>query len=143
MQSYQLCNRCVMDTTDPEISFDEHGNCNHCNDSIRYIKNEMPSSQEKSEMIQEMLTKIKSRKSRYDCVIGISGGVDSAYLAITAKKEWGLNPLVVHMDNGWNSEQSVINVANICETLEIDYECTVLIGQNLGNCSCSITIIYC
>ena len=126
MQSYQLCNRCVMDTTDPEISFDEHGNCNHCNDSIRYIKNEMPSSQEKSEMIQEMLTKIKSRKSRYDCVIGISGGVDSAYLAITAKKEWGLNPLVVHMDNGWNSEQSVINVANICETLEIDYECTVL-----------------
>ena len=123
MQSYQLCNRCVMDTADPEISSMSMVIVIIVMIQLDILRMKCLRLKKKSEMIQEMLTKIKSRKSRYDCVIGISGGVDSAYLAITAKKEWGLNPLVVHMDNGWNSEQSVINVANICETLEIDYEC--------------------
>lgn len=123
---YRQCNRCVMDTSDIEIVFDEQGNCNHCNN---YFKERIAYQGEWSDNhLKKMVNTIKnsgSNKSRYNCIIGVSGGIDSSYVAYIAKKN-GLCPLLVHMDNGWNSEISVKNIKNISSKLGLDYECYVL-----------------
>lgn len=126
---YQICNRCVMDTTDKDIVFDENGICNHCKRAVSILNSEpfclSPSGKEKllDELVHEI--KIKGAGKPYDCIIGLSGGVDSTYTAYKVKK-LGLRPLAVHLDNGWNSELSVINIENICKKLEIDlYTCVM------------------
>ena len=124
---YQICRRCVMDTTDPDIVFDPEGNCNHCNN---YLENLVPQSYqgEKSDQkLNEIVASImKSGNSKkYDCIIGISGGVDSCYTAYLAK-ELGLRALLVHLDNGWNSDISVRNIQKMCVALDFDYEAVVL-----------------
>lgn len=120
---YQICNRCVMDTTDSEIAFDEQGNCNHCNNYYNNIVNLAykgeQSDAEFKQLIAEM--KRKGKHSKYDCVIGISGGIDSSYVAYLAKEQ-GLRVLLVHLDNGWNSPISEENVRNIAMLLGYDYE---------------------
>ncbi len=120
---YQICTHCVMDTTDPDIYFDEAGVCNHCKMVEAYQKTEpyCLNPAEKEESCRRLVDKIKRKGARkkYDCVIGLSGGVDSSYVAYKVK-EWGLRPLAVHLDNGWNSELSVKNIENICNKLKID-----------------------
>lgn len=74
-------------------------------------------------MVNEI--KNKGKENQYDCIIGLSGGVDSTYVAYKAK-ELGLRPLAIHLDNGWNSELSVMNIENICKKLEIDLYTNVL-----------------
>lgn len=109
---YRLCNRCVMDTTDMDIIFDKNGHCNHCTDALatNLIEDQSP------ELLEEIISNIKKKgeRSKYDCVVGISGGVDSSYTAYLCKN-YGLRPLLVHMDNGWNTEISVKNLKNIYE----------------------------
>jgi N-acetyl sugar amidotransferase len=105
-----------MDTSDPEITFDENGVCNHCklyDNQAQYIFTE--------EKLKEVVAKIKkqSKGKQYDCVMGLSGGVDSCMSAYLAKKV-GLNPLAVHVDNGWNSEISQSNLERTLEKLGID-----------------------
>jgi N-acetyl sugar amidotransferase len=122
-REYQVCTRCVMDTTDPEIVFDQDGNCNHCTAAIK-ILNEVyfidpVIKQEKLNKIVEQI-KNEGRNKKYDCIIGLSGGVDSSYLAYVAVMELGLRPLAVHLDNGWNSELAVKNIDNIVNKLDID-----------------------
>ncbi|MFN6075046.1 MAG: N-acetyl sugar amidotransferase, partial [Fluviicola sp.] len=97
-QVMQICNRCVMDSSDPTIHFDEKGNCNHCNDLIHLLVDQSENG------LHSITQKIKSKKTHptYDCILGISGGVDSCYTAYLLKKE-GLNPLLVHLNNGWNT----------------------------------------
>lgn len=122
-REYKICNRCVMDTTDPDIVFDENGFCNHCTNAIKKL-NEIyfidPSVKKKR--LDEIVNKIKSegKNKKYDCVIGLSGGVDSSYLAYIVVKELGLKPLAIHVDNGWNSELAVMNIENIVNKLGID-----------------------
>lgn len=112
-----------MDTSDCEISFDTNGNCNHCNNYHNNIVNLAykpgKSDEEFKALIAEM--KRKGKNSKYDCVIGISGGVDSSYVAYLAKEN-GLRALLVHLDNGWNSSISEENVKNIAHLLGFDYE---------------------
>lgn len=113
-KNYQECTRCVMDTTDPEIFFDDQGVCNHCLrfDTVtrpRWFPDETGIS--KLNVILEQIKKAGGRQS-YDCILGLSGGVDSSYLAVKVK-EWGLKPLVVHVDAGWNSELAVANIEKI------------------------------
>jgi len=112
-----------MDTTDPDLVFDVNGYCNHCSNAITRLK-QPPyglSPKEKEAALKQLIEKVKSagKAKQYDCVIGLSGGVDSSYLAYLVK-QWGLKPLGVHVDNGWNSPEGTKNIENICKILDID-----------------------
>lgn len=112
--NYEVCSRCVMDTSDHEITFDDVGICNHCLefDSIT-VKRWFPND-EGQVRLKAVFDQIRQygRKREYDCIIGLSGGVDSSYLALLMK-DCGLRPLVVHVDAGWNSELAVFNIEQI------------------------------
>ncbi|MGB3837201.1 N-acetyl sugar amidotransferase [Castellaniella sp.] len=112
--SYQCCARCVMDTSDPEIIFDEGGVCNHCHQFDERAGREWFPNESGRHQWEDIVKKIKGhgRGQEYDCILGLSGGVDSSYLAIKAH-EWGLRPLVMHVDAGWNSELAVSNIESI------------------------------
>ena len=125
--SRRVCTRCVMSTTDPEITFDAEGRCNHCTDYVDRIANltYKPGTSERE--LAAIVERIKAagRGKEYDCVIGVSGGVDSCYAAYVVKSH-GLRPLVVHMDNGWNSDTAVKNIKSVAGALGIDYQSVVL-----------------
>lgn len=118
---YQICMRCVMDTTDPNIIFDEEGVCNHCKTFDKQYA-AIPANQPNwEEQLNALVIKIKQdgKNKEYDCIIGLSGGVDSSYVAYQVKR-LGLRPLAIHLDNGWNSELAVQNIENIVKILNID-----------------------
>lgn len=120
---YQMCTRTVMDTTDPDISFDQDGVCNHALDFDARFKATVDAAMagEREPELMALVDKIKraGKGKPYDCVIGISGGVDSTYLIYQAV-ELGLRPLAVHFDSGWNSELAVDNIHNIVSRLGLD-----------------------
>lgn len=113
-RTYQVCTYCVMDTSDPDIEFDGDGRCNHCRDFEQLLGTVWFPNEEGARRLEAMIEKIKEegRGKQYDCVLGLSGGIDSSYLALKAH-EWGLRPLVVHVDGGWNSELAVQNIERI------------------------------
>jgi len=124
---YRLCNNCVMDSTDPLITFDDRGNCSHCQRFEHVIKPVWHYYNNGKQLLDDYIVKIKmeGKGSEYDCIIGISGGVDSSYLAVKLC-EWGLRPLAVHVDAGWNSRAAVSNIENICKKLHIDLHTHVI-----------------
>lgn len=117
--NYRICKRCIMDTSDPQIVFTETG-CNHCDTATKILAN-LEVAKSNGQSFQNTIEQLKQagRGKPYDCVIGVSGGVDSSYVAYLLKKN-GVRPLAVHLDNGWNSELAVKNVENIVKKLEID-----------------------
>lgn len=127
MRDYQICTHCVMDTSDPEITFDERGWCCHCTEFLDRRAKHKYHGAASDKALDEMIDAVKraGRRKPFDCVIGVSGGADSSYLAWLVK-ERGLRPLAVHMDNGWNSDKAVINIRNVTNALGIDYESYVL-----------------
>jgi N-acetyl sugar amidotransferase len=119
---YQICTNCVMDTSDSKIVFDEKGVCDHCNDFYTNVKpNWNTDERGKSEMVS-LAEKIKKegQGKDFDCILGMSGGVDSSYLLHLAVKELGLRPLVFHVDGGWNSELAVNNIQVMIDKLGLD-----------------------
>ena len=117
MGEFQVCNNCVMDTTDNIIDFDDKGVCDHCNLYFNDIKpNWNPNDKGWSE-ISKVADKIKKEGEgkEFDCIIGMSGGIDSSYLVYLAKEKLGLRPLVFHVDAGWNSQQAVHNIERIVD----------------------------
>lgn len=116
-----MCARCVMDTTDPQIQFDEQGFCNHCNAFFSNYDQYVFPGKEGEAKLEGILDQIRNdgKGKPYDCLIGLSGGVDSSYVAYLVKKH-GLRPLAIHFDSGWNSEQAVRNIENIVKKLNID-----------------------
>lgn len=122
-KTYQVCRRCVMDTTDPDIIFDAEGICNHCKRAEKQFL--MPpfslNKEDKEKELKKNIQLIKENGigKKYDCVIGLSGGVDSSYVAYLVLK-LGLRPLAVHLDNGWNSDIAEENIRNICQKLDLD-----------------------
>ncbi len=138
-KEYRICNRCVMDTSDPEITFDEKGNCNHCNDYFDRIVNLTYQGESSDKQLKEIVSQIKAagKNSDYDCVVGVSGGIDSSYVAYLVK-ELGLRPLAVHLDNGWNSEEAVNNIKNVCKELGIDYISHVLDWEEFKDLQLSV-----
>ncbi|MCZ8158972.1 MAG: N-acetyl sugar amidotransferase [Rhizobiaceae bacterium] len=124
---YQECKCCVMDTSDPWISFDERGVCNHCLAYARYLET-VGTPKDRERKLEAMISGIKARgKGKdYDCILGLSGGVDSSYLAWFAVEKLGLRPLVVHVDAGWNSELAVNNIQNIVQRLKLDMHTLVI-----------------
>lgn len=121
IESYQICSKCVMDTTDIEITFDEKGVCSHCYGYEEIKKNWPLKEYIKEGKLESLFFKIKNEKKRkkYDCIIGLSGGVDSSYVAFLAHK-YALNPLCVHLDNGWNAELATHNINNIVKKFNFD-----------------------
>jgi len=126
-RKYQMCTRCVMDTTDPDIIFDKKGVCNHCYTRDEKIKRSVISGTAGMDKLNKVIDKIRkdNKNKEYDCIIGVSGGVDSTFVAYKAI-EYGLRPLAVHLDNGWDSELSIKNIENICRKLKIDLHTIVL-----------------
>lgn len=125
MVSYQICTRCVMDTTAEEIKFDSNGVCNFCHyfdENVRPILERSRSGESKI-ILETIVANIKKsgQGKPYDSVLGLSGGVDSSYLAFRAA-ELGLRPLLVHVNTGWNSPESEINLRNISNALQLDLE---------------------
>lgn len=121
-KTFQICTKTVMDTTDPDITFDENGICHYYHQYHNQIKQIVTPSASKEESRKQLIAKIKKdgQGNDYDCVIGISGGVDSSYLAYHLKAKEGLRPLAVHLDGGWNSELAVKNIENLLKKLDID-----------------------
>jgi len=121
-EEYRICTKTVMDTLgDPDITFDENGVCNYYHEFSRKLKIRVPDTEEAKKQLEKIVTNIKKsgKGKAYDCIIGVSGGVDSTYTALLVK-QLGLRPLAVHLDNGWNSELAVKNIENILNKLEID-----------------------
>ncbi|MBS2034807.1 N-acetyl sugar amidotransferase [bacterium] len=119
----QICTRCVMDTTDPEIRFDRNGVCSHCLNFEQNVRPRWhPGDEVGQRMLDEMVARIKEtqKDKEYDAIIGISGGVDSSYLAYWATRLAGLRLLAVHVDAGWNSELAVQNIERIVRNLGIE-----------------------
>lgn len=126
--NYQICTRCIMDTTDPDIVFDVDGVCNHCLDYDKKVSKVWKPGLEGREEIDAIFDAIKAEQKdkEYDAIIGLSGGVDSSYLAYIAVKVFKLRLLAVHVDGGWNSELAVKNIENIVKTLDIDLHTEVV-----------------
>ena len=121
--SYQICNICVMDTSDMDIEFDEKGQCNHCKSALnKKTENTSYVAGKSEELLNLIVDKIKTKGTgrAYDCLVGISGGVDSCYVAYICKK-LGLKPLLLHFDNGWDAEIAVQNIKNVAKNLDLDY----------------------
>lgn len=121
-QPYQVCTRCTMDTTAIDITFNEEGQCNYCTDFIkRYSVLQHKAHAQKEKELTTFVQQVKEsgKNKRYDCIIGLSGGVDSSWVLVQAVK-CGLRPLAVHMDNGWNSELAQNNIANLVRALNVD-----------------------
>ncbi len=123
----EICTRCVMDTSDPAIIFDEEGVCSCCRryDEQKALRGYRAGESEKE--LEPLVAQIKAdgKGKEFDCIIGISGGVDSAYLAYTAHK-LGLRMLAVHVDTGWNSEIAVRNIERLCDKLSLQLHTIVV-----------------
>lgn len=121
-REYQICTNCVMDTTDSKIIFDEKGVCDHCN---TYYKDILPfwHTDERGESeLNKIISKIKKEGEGKDCdcLMGMSGGIDSSYLLYVMKEKFGLRPLVFHVDAGWNSQIAVNNIERMVDGLGLD-----------------------
>lgn len=128
MEKYIQCTRCVLDTSTKLISFDEQGVCNFCHDYDKVAATTVLRDRAvRYKEFDNLISKIKEegKNKTYDCILGLSGGVDSSYLALVAHEQ-GLRPLVVHFDNGWNNELAVKNIQQIVEKLNYDLSTYVI-----------------
>jgi N-acetyl sugar amidotransferase len=120
--NHRVCTRCVMDDTAADIVFDDEGVCNYCSDFlVRLDKYVEPDPAARERKLADLVAKVKAngKGKPYDCIIGVSGGVDSSYTLVKAV-ELGLRPLAVHMDSGWNAEVAANNIANLVRGLGVD-----------------------
>lgn len=121
-RKYQICNNCVMDTTDENICFDENGVCERCNEFKERIEKEWNygrgHEKELEALIQDIKDKGKGKK--YDCILGLSGGLDSSYMLHLAVKEWKLRPFVFHIDAGWNLPVAESNIKKETDKLGVE-----------------------
>jgi N-acetyl sugar amidotransferase len=121
-KEYQICTSCVMDTSDTKITFDEKGVCDHCNSYKKDVEPLwFPNDEGKaifSKQVKELQRKTKGKE--FDSIMGLSGGLDSSYLLHMAVKEFGLRPLVFHVDGGWNTDLAVSNIEKMVKKLDLE-----------------------
>lgn len=117
-----ICSKCIMDTSDPNITFDEAGVCEYCNNFERNIKPSWDTGAVGQERLSKLAHTIKAagQGKDFDCIIGLSGGLDSSYAAYIAKEKMGLRPLLFHVDAGWNTDQAVGNIEKLVDGLGLD-----------------------
>jgi N-acetyl sugar amidotransferase len=130
---YQICSNCIMDTTDPNITFNERGWCDYC---LNYHHNVLPNwhpNEIGERQLQPVIDKIKrdGRGKDHDCLIGLSGGVDSSYVTYLAKVKFGLRPMLFHVDAGWNSQEAVNNIEKLVDGLGLDLYTEVIDWQEM------------
>lgn len=117
-----ICSRCCQDTTVPNITFDSNGVCNYCHfhDMMEEL---FPNDERGEKYLSKLFNQVRKRgqDKKYDCIAGISGGRDSIYLLYCLVKEWGLRPLAVHFDDGFDHPVAVDNIRKACEILQVDY----------------------
>ncbi len=130
---HRSCSFCVMDDSNPAIEFDANGQCNCCRDAIARMPSEWWPGPEGEARINQLVAnlKTKGRGKPYDAMVGLSGGIDSAYLAHLASKKHGLRLLAVHVDGGWNSEPAVHNIESMVRGLGIDFHTHVVEWQEM------------
>lgn len=121
-KTYRICSNCIMDTTDPNITFDERGLCDYCRN---FHKNILPSwhpDEYGEKELFKLAGKIRAegKGKAFDCIIGVSGGLDSSYATYIAKEKMDLRPLILHVDAGWNTQQAVSNIEKIVDGLGLD-----------------------
>lgn len=119
---YQTCNNCIMDTSDPNIKFDDRGWCDYCNNFEATIRPNWHTDQKGKEELELLADRIRQegKGKDFDCIIGLSGGLDSSYVAYVAKEQMGLRPLLFHVDAGWNTDQAVGNIEKLVDGLGLD-----------------------
>jgi N-acetyl sugar amidotransferase len=125
-RTYQICTRCIMDTTDPEIQFDADGVCNHCHQyDLEYAR--LGPMEARMQPLEQLVAQMREegKGKDYDCLMGLSGGVDSSFVAWKAC-QLGLRPLAAHFDSGWDSEVAVRNIEKIVKTLKLDLYTSVV-----------------
>jgi N-acetyl sugar amidotransferase len=122
MNNYQICTNCVMDTSDPKITFDEKGVCDHCNGFYKDVEPHWHPDDYGKNVFSQQVEKIQKsgRGKEYDSILGLSGGLDSSYLLHLAVNEFGLKPLVFHVDGGWNTDVAVNNIQVLIDKLGLD-----------------------
>lgn len=122
MTRYQVCVNCVMDTTDSKIQFDERGVCDHCRTFYRRTQRNWKVGEEGKRAFDRLVEVIRrdGKGREFDCLVGVSGGVDSSYLAYVAKEQFSLRPLAFHVDGGWNSQESTNNIERLVDKLDLD-----------------------
>ncbi|MCT7601872.1 N-acetyl sugar amidotransferase [Aliarcobacter butzleri] len=121
-KEYQICTNCIMDTTDLHITFDENGECDYCQNFKNTILPEWKYGANRLDELMIIAEKIKKdgKNRDFDCIIGLSGGLDSSYTAYVAKNIMGLRPLLLHVDAGWNTDQAVENIEKLVDGLGLD-----------------------
>lgn len=121
MKKNQVCTNCVMDTTDSSIIFDEKGVCERCNEYENSILPWWKHGKGNEAELKAILDKVKAsgKGKEYDCILGLSGGLDSCYMLHLAVTEWGLRPFVFHIDAGWNLPVAEENIKRICDKLGV------------------------
>ena len=125
---YKICSNCIMDTSDANITFDARGWCDYCNNYHTNILPNWHPDERGAKRIAAQVEQIKKdgQGRDHDCLIGISGGVDSSYVAYLAKVKFGLRPLLFHVDAGWNSQQAVNNIEAMVDGLSLDLHTEVV-----------------
>jgi len=125
---YRICANCIMDTSDSNIVFDERGWCDYCNNYYNNILPHWHTDERGERDITRQVDQIRQAgKGRsHDCLIGISGGVDSSYLTYLAKEKFNLRPLIFHVDAGWNSQEAVNNIEKLVDGLGLDLHTEVV-----------------
>jgi N-acetyl sugar amidotransferase len=122
-RAYAICAHCIMDTSDSNITFDARGWCDYCNNFYEQILPNWHPDDEigRADLARQVEAIKRAGKGRdHDCLIGISGGVDSSYVTYLAKEKFGLRPLLYHVDAGWNSQQATNNVERLVDGLGLD-----------------------
>ena len=128
-----VCKRCVMDASDPQISFDSEGVCDYCRNYDAVIKPNWHVDERGEAQLEKLANKIKKagEGKDFDCIIGLSGGLDSSYAAYVAKEKMGLRPLLFHVDAGWNTDQAVGNIEKLVNGLGLDLYTEVINWQEM------------
>lgn len=134
-REYQRCTQCVMDTTDSKISFDERGVCDHCRNFEKRIKPYWKPKENDFEGLEKLAQEIRKagKGSDYDCILGLSGGADSSYLAYIAKEVMHLRPLAFVVDTGWNLNVAVENIEKIVKGLNLDLYTEVINWKEMAD----------
>ena len=119
---YQICTHCIADTSDPNIVFDNFGRCDYCNNFEFVIKPNWHTNQKGRDALNLLADAIRheGEGKDFDCIIGLSGGLDSSYVAYVAREQMGLRPLLFHVDAGWNTDQAVGNIEKLVDGLGLD-----------------------
>jgi N-acetyl sugar amidotransferase len=132
-KNYRICARCIMDTSDPNISFDAEGLCEYCQNFDSQILPNWHTDERGARELAQLADKIRAagKGNEFDCIIGLSGGLDSSYAAYVAVEKMRLRPLLFHVDAGWNTDQAVGNIEKLVDGLGLELHTEVINWQEM------------